>query len=187
MIHYLLRLFDKLGAILSTAAGWAAAAAIMVCNYFSGHAAIIWLVIGVTVVDALFGIRVSLKRGKFTLSGLARLTIDKLTVYGLAMAIFVGIDKVLHTDITASVVGTCIVLVEAWSTSASMLIIYPHMAVLSILRHALTGEIASKLGISEDKVEEALKKTTRKKAEKVTREQVEEARKIAKHTKRKKQ
>ena len=65
--------------------------------------------------------------------------------------------------LTASIIGAAITLVELWSASASMLILFPNFLFLKLLRKALTGEIAAKLGIEPWQVEEILegKKKTR--------------------------
>jgi len=152
----LTRFFDKLTLILRTIEGWLIAFSLIIADYFAGHSFVCFLVASVTLMDAVFGIWVSLRRGQFALSELARLTIDKVTVYGCAMFVFVGLDRFAGTTLTASLVGAAIVLVEFWSSLASMIILYPHIPLLKLLRKAMTGEIASKLKISEDDVEEVL-------------------------------
>lgn len=94
------------------------------------------------------------------------------------------VDKMIGMTLTASVIGAAITLVELWSASASMLILFPNFLFLKLLRKALTGEIASKLGIEPWQVEEVLgdgiafeKDGTSKPL--VTDEQVESARKRA--------
>ena len=161
--HYATKAIVRLGEILQTMSGWIALAAFFVMDYFAGHAFIVGLAVAVTIMDAVWGIAVSVKQGKFTLSELARLTIAKLAVYGCALTVFVGLDKVTDTVITGSLVGAAIVLVEFWSCCASMLIIYPHILFLKLMKKALTGEIASKLHISEEDVEKVLAEAERKK------------------------
>lgn len=152
MINYLSAAGNKLAGILSTVQGWLAALIIFIGSYFAGHRVIVLLVVFVTIMDAFWGILVSLKRKRFALSELARLTISKLAVYGCALAVFVGLDLITGTALTATVVGSAIVLVEFWSSSASMLILFPDFLFLRILGKALTGEIARKLEISEEDV-----------------------------------
>jgi len=118
--------------------------------------------VAVTLMDAIWGVAVSLRLGKFTRSELLRLTIDKLAVYGCAMFVFVGLDRMAETTLSASIIGSAIVLVEFWSSCASMLILFPHMAFLRLMKKALTGEIASKLQIDENEVTEILKELERK-------------------------
>ena len=181
MTHAITHLIDKLWLILHTGWGWLLVGFIFLADYFAGHTFIVSLVVAVTLMDAGWGIAVSLKQGKFTKSELARLTIDKLAVYGCAMFVFVGLDKLGDTTITASVVGAAIVLVEWWSSMASMLILFPHIVFLRLMKRVLIGEIASKLRIEEAEVEKYLKKLHAKPAKpKVTKEQVHEARRRAK-------
>lgn len=157
-MHLLLHVLTKLETILHTLWGWVLWTIFAIANYFAGHAFIVYLVIAVTIMDACWGIAVSLKRGEFTLSELMRLTIDKVAVYGCALFVFVGLDKIVgETTLSTSVIGSAIVLVEFWSSCASMLIIYPNMPFLKLLRKALTGEIASKLRVGAEEVENALK------------------------------
>jgi len=148
--------FGKIQAILQTVQGWAIGTGVALTGYFAGHAFVCGLVAAVTLMDAVFGVWVSLRRGEFALSELARLTIDKLAVYGCTMFVFVGLDRLTDTTLTAGVVGAAIVLVEFWSSLASMMILYPHVPLLKLLRKALAGEIASKLKIDAGDVEQVL-------------------------------
>lgn len=147
---------DKLLEILQTLCGWCAFVVVFLLDYFGGHGLIVFLAVVVTFMDAFWGIAVSLKQGKFTLSELLRLTISKLAVYGCVLFVFVGLDKITDSVITGSLVGAAIVLVEFWSSCASMLILFPNFLFLKLMKKALTGEIASKLHISEDEVEAVL-------------------------------
>lgn len=149
-------LYCKLCSILDTMIGWCALVSLFVVNYFGDHAFVVFLVVAVTLMDAAWGIAVSVKQGKFTLSELARLTIAKLAVYGCALFVFVGLDNTVDSTITGSLVGAAIVLVEFWSSCASMLILFPYIPFLRLMKEALTGEIASKLHISEEEVHEIL-------------------------------
>lgn len=151
-VHSLL----KLGHILSNGWGWLIGVGLAFLDYFAGHSFVVFLVAAATLIDAGWGIAVSVHNGEFTKSELARLTFAKLIVYGCVLFIFIGIDKMIDSTITASVIGAAIVLVECWSTCASMLILYPQFLFLKLLKHALIGEIASKMNKSEDEVKEIL-------------------------------
>ena len=150
-----MKVFAKLADIFSTFWGWFLAIFIGVGNFFAGHIGIINIVLFAVVIDAFWGIFVSVKQGKFVLSELARLSISKLLVYGCVLALFIAIDKMLGGSlvVTSTIVATLIVLVEAWSTLASMMIVYPNMAFLRLLRKVLKGEIASKLNVTEEEVD----------------------------------
>lgn len=155
MIQILTKTATKLSAILQTVQGWVIAAGIFLAEYFfATHGTVVWLVIAATLLDAVWGIAVSVSHGQFTLSELMRLTVSKIAVYGCALAVFIGLDKVTGTELSTDIVGGAIILCEAWSMLGSMLIIYPHIPILQLLRKALTGEIANKLRISPEDVEE---------------------------------
>ena len=146
----------KLLGILQTVQGWVVAGVLFLLDFIAGHELAVRLVVAVTLMDAAWGIAVSIHRRKFALSELARLTIGKLAVYGCAMLVFIGLDRLIGMTLTASVVGAAITLVELWSASASMLILFPNFLFLKLLRKALTGEIASKLGVEPEEVEKVL-------------------------------
>lgn len=157
MFHTLTHTYDKLCHILQRPAGWALGILFAIANYFEGHSFVVFLVVAVTLIDAAWGIAVSIHQGHFTLSELLRLTIAKLGVYGSALFVFVGLDKFMGSTITTSVVAGAIVLVEFWSSCGSMLILFPNFLFLRLLKKALTGEIASKLNIPEEEVENVLR------------------------------
>ena len=156
MTHIFSHAGHKLSAIFQTRWGWLAGAGLTIAEYIAGHSSIVFLVVAVTLMDAAWGIAASIHNGKFTLSELARLTISKLAVYGCALFVFIGLDKFIDTTITASVIGAAIVLIEFWSSCASMLILFPNFLFLRLLRKALLGEIASKMNCSEEEAEKYL-------------------------------
>lgn len=161
-MHIVYHTLHKLYGILQTGWGWIAGASFFMMDYFAGHKFIIFLTVAVTLIDAFWGITVSVVKGRFTLSELARLTVAKLAVYGCALFVFVGLDKMIDTVLTASLVGAAIVLTEFWSSCGSMLILFPNFLFLRLLKKSLTGEIASKLHISEDEVKSVLEGNTSK-------------------------
>lgn len=182
---YIQHIFERLESILHTVQGWFVCLGVLFLDYIAGHEFAVGLVVGVTLMDAAWGIAVSIKQGKFALSELARLTIAKFGVYGCALLAFIGIDKVVSTELIASTVATGITLVELWSAMGNMLIIYPEMPALKLLKKALTGEIASKLHIEPEEVDTVLKDLERRaeqrkrQSEGVTDEQIHSARRRA--------
>ena len=120
--------------------------------------------VGAVVMDAVWGIASSLKQKRFTTSELARDSFAKLAVYGSVIMIFIFIDKLIGVSngLTTSVICICIILVELWSTAASMLICFPSMPFLQLLKKALVGEIASKLNVKAEDVENALDQLNKK-------------------------
>jgi len=152
MIHQFSHFIDRLIQILQTPWGWVLGFCFALGNYFAEHSFIIFLVVAVTLIDAAWGIAVSVHRGQFTRSELGRLTIAKLAVYGCVIFVFVGLDRFMDSTLATSLVAAAIVLVEFWSSCASMLILFPNFLFLRLLKKALIGEIASKLKVPEEEV-----------------------------------
>lgn len=150
--------FNKLLEVLSTAWGWLMFVGLVVMNFIVGYEKMVGFTVMAIVLDAVWGIAASLIQKRFALSELARDTFSKLAVYGTAVFAFILIDKLVGASagLTTSVICIGIILVELWSMSASMLICFPHMPFLKILKKALAGEIASKLNVKPEDVAEAL-------------------------------
>lgn len=158
--HFLEKLFEA----LSTTWGWALCVFMFIVNFIVGYEMMISFVVAAVVLDAIWGIASSIKQHKFTLSELGRNSFGKLTVYATAILLFIFIDKLLgaQNNLPTSIICVSIILVEIWSTSASMLICFPNMPFLQLLKKALTGEIASKLNVSPSEVENTLEQLRKK-------------------------
>ena len=160
---------EKLIEIAKYPLSWIAGFFLFLMNAVTGGAVIIYIIILASIIDLGCGIAVSRKRGTFTKSDLIRQTVEKVTVYGLAMLIFLAIDQVVadKTDFTwalsSGIVGVIITLAETWSALAALLIIFPDNVVLKFLEKALKSEIAGKLGVSEDEVSAILDSMVKKK------------------------
>lgn len=154
----------KLADALSTAWGWGAAALSFCAGWFAGSEAAILIVLLAVTLDGVWGIAAAVRQGRFALSELARDTVMKMTVYGTAVICFIGIDRLLgiESGLTLAVVCAVIVLTELWSILANALICYPDMPFLKLMRRALIGEIARKLGVREQDVKAALDAMERK-------------------------
>jgi hypothetical protein len=161
IVHFI----TKLQGILSTVWGWLSLAVLFVIDCISGHGMAVGIALIAIVMDAAWGISASIKQGKFAKSQLARDTIGKIAVYGCAILSFSCIDKLLgiHSGLTTNIICSLIVLVEFWSTLGSMLICFPKLPFLKILKFALIGEVANKLGIKEDEVRRSLEDIDEKK------------------------
>jgi hypothetical protein len=100
LLIYIEKILDKLQSILHTLAGWVVAILLFLADFIVGHELAVGLVVFVTLMDAVWGITVSVKKKRFALSELARLTIGKLAVYGCAMLVLIDLDKMI--DMTLS-------------------------------------------------------------------------------------
>lgn len=143
---------------LSTGWGWAGGAAAWCVGYFAGSGTAVVTVLLAIALDGVWGVAAALRQGRFALSELARNTVMKMAVYGSAVVCFIGIDRMLRieTGLTLAIVCAVIVLVELWSILANALICFPQMPFLKLMRKALVGEIARKLGVEAEDVSAAL-------------------------------
>lgn len=156
------KFLEKMIEIVKTPLGWLAGLFLFLADAVAGGRLVVYIVVVATVIDLACGIAVSLKKGKFALSELMRLTVEKVVVYGLALLVFLSIDKAIEdkTDfdwaLTSALVGVVITLTETWSFLASLLILFPNNPFLKLLQKSLTGEIARKLGCDEAEVAKTL-------------------------------
>lgn len=149
---------NKLSEVLSTVWGWFLCTVLLVMNFIIGYEKMVGFTVAAIVLDAVWGIAASLIQKRFALSELARDTFSKIAVYGTAVFIFILVDKLVgvNSGLTTSVICIGIILVELWSMSASMLICFPNLPFLKLLKKALAGEIASKLNVRPEDVTAAL-------------------------------
>lgn len=159
----LLSLFSKLVELLSSVWGWVISILLVVTNYFAGYKFICVVVAVVVIMDACWGIAAALKQRKFACSELMRSTFVKFSAYATAVVLAIFMEDVssMETTICSAIVAAGICATELWSIAGNILIVEPDIPFFKILRPALRGEIARKLGISEDEVDEALSSNTK--------------------------
>lgn len=149
--------------------GWFVGLGLFIADAVTGGGLIIYLVVIATAIDLVCGIAVSIKRKNFARSELMRLTVEKLVVYGLALLVFLCIDKAVEAEtswdfnLTSGVVGVVVAMTETWSFLASLLILFPKNPFLRMFQKALVGEIARKLQCDEDEVAAILNESRKKK------------------------
>lgn len=142
------QIFDLLARAAASIWGWVFAAGAFFCNMIAPEWYCFAVVLTAIILDAFFGILVAIKRKKFALSKLGRVTSFKITSYGACLVIVFLIEKIAHDTgfigikIAAAWAAAC----EFWSMSASILIIWPEAHFFRIMRKQLKGEIAAKLG-----------------------------------------
>jgi hypothetical protein len=151
---FLIHFCDKLLSALSSVQGALTAAGLVILNCIVPHKVVITFVVVVVVLDLIWGIAASIKKGQFTTSELGRDTISKFAVYGTAILTFCFLDRILGENFTLStaVISAIIMLVELWSSFANALICFPRMPFLRLMLPVLEGEIANKLHTSPEEV-----------------------------------
>ena len=80
LLIYIEKILDKLQSILHTLAGWVVAILLFLADFIVGHELAVGLVVFVTLMDALWGITVSIKKKRFALSELAHLHLFLRTI-----------------------------------------------------------------------------------------------------------
>lgn len=151
------KMYSKLGEIFSNGEGIGGWVVLTILSFITGYEMMLCLLLLVTIMDAIWGVAVSVKQGQFVLSDLLRRTIVKLLSYLSIFLVLMCVEKILSINgIATAVVVSGIALTELWSTCGNILIIYPNLAFLRLMRPVLKGEIARKLNISEEQVEKAL-------------------------------
>lgn len=152
------RFLTKLGDCLCTVWGWLLAIMLFLAEFFGGYALALHSVLIFVLLDLGWGIAVAVKCKKYTLSESARNTVTKVVSYYSSILIIILLEKMIGVDAPwgVTLVSVIIGLTELWSISGNMLIINPNIPFLKIIRPALIGEIARKLGRSEDEIKEIL-------------------------------
>jgi hypothetical protein len=116
---------------------------------FFGPEAYTFLVVFIAIIlDAIFGVTVSIKNGGFVLSKLMRVTTFKLFSYGAALVMVYLAERLLHDSglVGVKIAAGWALACEFWSMSASILIIWPEAYFFRIMRVSLRGEMQAKLG-----------------------------------------
>ena len=142
------RLTAQLGSALSNGWGWMIGLLTIAATFVSPEKMSFIVVAGAIFADLFWGIAAAVKLKKFLLSKALRETIKKIGIYAFALVGAMAIEKITHTEGSFIAVRTIAVfasICEFWSMSASMLIVYPNMPFLKLLRGQLKGEIQSKV------------------------------------------
>lgn len=116
--------------------------------FFAPEAYTFAVVLIAIVLDAVFGVTVSIKNGGFVLSKLMRVTTFKMFSYGAALVMIYLAERLIHDTglVGIKVAAGWALACEFWSMSASILIIWPDAYFFRIMRVHLRGEMQAKLG-----------------------------------------
>ena len=146
--------------ILSTLWGKFMVLILFIGAYFASIAGMIHIIIALVLVDAVFGITVSVRtKGVGSiLSYRLRNTVFKMFFY-LFFLVFTFLIEFQITGaecLTPKVVFAVIGGVELWSISANALILHPKFPFLRLFKKYLVNEISKKLDMSADEVKDLL-------------------------------
>ena len=161
---------QRLGEMMSTFWGFIAACAIALLNFLAGYKVALVVVLMAIIFDMIWGVAAARKQGKFMRSELLRDTINKIGAYATALVMVILIENLAfgshqitseegtNTRFIVDIVATIIAAVEFWSICGNILIVYPNAVFFRLIKKPLLGEIARKLKVSEEEVEETLEK-----------------------------
>lgn len=156
--------------MMSTVWGFVMACIIAIFNFFAGYKVALVVVLMAVLFDMIWGVAAARKRGKFMRSELLRDTVNKVAAYATALVMVMLIenlafgshemmnDEGTHSRFVVDIIATVIAAVEFWSICGNILIVYPNAVFFRLIKKPLLGEIARKLKVSEDEVEETLEK-----------------------------
>lgn len=110
------------------------------------------------LIDALWGISTAKRAGKFIFSTLIKKSAVKIAAYTSLYALVALVDKAFGDAfmITSTAMASILIVSEMWSILGHIAIAKPNMIAVKILKKHLRGEMARKLGISEDKLDEII-------------------------------
>lgn len=141
--------------------GWKAiSTGLIFCATFLGdRLPLLWYITIAVVVDALWGVSTSVKAKRFIFSKLLAKSAIKIAAYISIYALVALVEKGF-TDgefmFSSSIIAAVLISSELWSILGHIGVRYPDFMVIKILRKYLKGEMAKKLGIQEDELDEIL-------------------------------
>lgn len=131
------------------------------CTYFLPVRDLVHIAFIFVLIDMLLGVGVTIKRKGFAhiLSSRLRDSLIKGFVYVIFIGGLFAVEKNVVDGyyITAKAAFAIVSGVELWSIAANILILSPNLIFLRIFKRYLTQEMAKKLEMAEDEIEEFLK------------------------------
>ncbi len=152
---------DKLHRIISTLWGWIGSFLAFVLTWLvtwlgDTREMCVYLVLSAIILDLIWGIASSAKRGTFAMSIGFTKTCIKLAVYLSILTIVAIAEKALSDDwnLIFRLASSVLIVAEAVSIFGHILIIKPDTPVIKFLWKVLKSEVAKKLGIEVKDIEE---------------------------------
>ena len=152
---------DKIYRILSTLLGWVGSFIAFMLTWVISwlgdtREMCVYLVLSAIVLDLIWGIASSAKRGTFAMSMGFTKTCIKLAVYLSILTIVAIAEKALSDDwnLIFRLTSSVLIVAESVSIFGHILIIKPDTPVIKLLLKVLKSEVAKKLGIEVKDIEE---------------------------------
>ena len=153
------KIIDKLKYLFTSFSGWMTTLGLFLISYFQPVLYIYWSMICLIACDAVFGIWVSMRKGSYATSYLGKETSWKILFYTVLFIAVTVFEKTFGSEMNIGLLVTFAIAgaFELLSILANASILKPNLPVLRLFSKFLKGEIARKLGISEEDVEDAIK------------------------------
>lgn len=157
IIAVLVGITSKIAAILSTTWGWVVLTVGTILTFFI-PLKVLFIVLGAIIIgDLVFGIWAAIKKGEHITSSKLRSTLIKSLVYLTVIPAAYAVEAIIGWAIAYKVLFAIAAGTEIYSMIANLLIIKPDMPFLRLFKGLVSGEIAKKVGLTQDKVEDLLK------------------------------
>lgn len=128
-------------------------------TFVSGVNDFLAAIVFAVLADAVLGVIVSVRKSKkYFKSGRLRDSVTKLFVYFVLLMMMLCIDKITCMDsyLAIRAMSVLIIFAEAYSAVVSFIILCPKSIAAKLLKNYMIGEIANKLGKSEEEVKAML-------------------------------
>ena len=149
----------KIHEVLSTTWGKFIAALIFCGSFLGDRLPLLWYIAAAVFIDALWGISTAIKAKRFIFSKFITKSAIKIFAYVSIYGVVALVEKG-YTDgdfmVTSSIIASILITSELWSILGHIGIAYPDFLVVKLLRRYLKGEMAKKLGIPEEELDDIL-------------------------------
>lgn len=152
---------DKIIKVLSSLWGWVGSCAAFVFTWLvtwlgDTREMCLFLVLAAVMLDLIWGVISSHKRGTFAISIGFTKTVIKLAIYVSILALVAFAEKAISDDwdLMFRMASSVLIIAEAVSISGHILIVKPDTPVIRLLWKILKSEIAKKLDIDVKNIDE---------------------------------
>lgn len=142
---------------LDTIGGWICTFVTFFLSFLGEGVNLLIAMLILVMMDAIFGTWVSIAQGKgFESRRLRETTVKFLVYFGLQIAAVI-LDKVALFDLLCMRAITALIVVcETWSVLANITILHPNFILGKLLKKYLSSEMANKLGMDKEEVEQIM-------------------------------
>lgn len=148
----------KIMAVLSNFWSWIMSVFVFIGAFLGDKLPLLAYISVAIVIDALWGISTARRAGRFIFSTLIKKSAIKIAAYASLYSLVALVDKAFGDTfmITSTAMASILIVSEMWSILGHIAIAKPNLIAVKLLRKHLRGEMARKLGITEDEIEKII-------------------------------